>query len=110
MQTKTKVSNFANERGRFDRCGGFAHAFIAATLLLLPLIWATRSAAQDQDDPPDRVARLAYLTGSVSFQPGGEGDWVDAVENRPMTIGDKLWADRDSRAELQLGKAAIRLS
>src|SRR5258708_139468 len=27
-----------------------------------------------------------------------------------MTTGDKIWADRDSRAELQLGSAVIRLS
>ena len=29
---------------------------------------------------------------------------------RPMTTGDKLWADQDSRAELQLGSAVIRLN
>jgi hypothetical protein len=69
-----------------------------------------RAAAQDQqDDPPDRVARLGYMQGSVSFQPAGESEWVQAVANRPMTTGDRLWADRDSRAELQLGSAVIRL-
>jgi hypothetical protein len=68
--------------------------------------------AQDQspDDPPGRVARLGYMEGSVSFQPAGEQDWVGAVENRPMTTGDKLWADKDSRAEVQLGSAVIRLA
>ena len=34
-------------------------------------------AAQDQDDPPSRVARLGYMEGSVSFQPAGETDWVE---------------------------------
>ncbi|HEV2399868.1 MAG TPA: DUF6600 domain-containing protein [Candidatus Sulfotelmatobacter sp.] len=63
--------------------------------------------AQDQDDPPGRVARLGYMEGSVSFQPAGENDWVQAVPNRPMTTGDKLWADRDSRAEIQLGSSTI---
>jgi hypothetical protein len=66
--------------------------------------------SNDQDDPPTRVARLGYIEGSVSFQPAGEEDWVQAVPNRPMTTGDKLWADKDSRAELQLGSAVIRLS
>ncbi len=65
---------------------------------------------QDQDDPPARVARLGYMEGSVSFQPAGEDDWVGAVPNRPMTTGDKLWADQDSRAEVQLGSAVIRLA
>jgi hypothetical protein len=62
-----------------------------------------------QDDPPSRVARLGYMNGSISFQPAGESDWVQAVANRPMTTGDKLWADENSRAELQLGSAVIRL-
>ena len=65
---------------------------------------------QDQDDPPSRVARLGYMEGSVSFQPSGETEWVEAVANRPMTTGDRLWADRNSRAELQLGSASIDLA
>ncbi len=82
---------------------------LALSTIVLPL----RATAQDydqQDDPPTRVARLGLIEGSVSFLPAGETDWVQAVPNRPMTTGDKLWADRDSRAELQLGSAVIRLS
>jgi hypothetical protein len=78
---------------------------IALATIALP----TRSAAQDQDDPPGRVARLGYLQGSVSFEPAGETDWVGAVPNRPMTTGDQLWTDQDSRAEVQLGSSTIRL-
>src|ERR1035438_470502 len=81
---------------------------LALSTALLP----TRAAAQDpdqQDDPPTRVARLGYMEGSVSFEPAGENDWVQAVPNRPMTTGDQLWTDHDSRAELQLGSAVIRL-
>jgi len=79
---------------------------------LLCVTLSPRSLAQDepQDDPPSRVARLGYLQGSVSFQPAGESDWVDAVPNRPITIGDQLWADNNSRAELQLGTAVIDLN
>ncbi|MGH9510926.1 MAG: DUF6600 domain-containing protein [Terriglobales bacterium] len=64
---------------------------------------------QEGQDPPSRVARLNHADGSVSFQPGGEGDWVQAVENRPLTTGDNLWADKDSRAELHVGSTALRL-
>src|SRR5215831_12839256 len=63
----------------------------------------------DQDDPPGRAARLAYAQGSVSFQPAGTNDWVAAVPNRPITTGDKIWSDKDSRVELQIGSAVIRL-
>jgi hypothetical protein len=86
-------------------------AFSLAALLSITV--SERLAAQDQpdqDDPPTRVARLSYLQGAVSFQPAGESDWVDAVLNRPMTTGDQLWTDRDSRAELGLGTTIIDLS
>src|SRR5215469_15702826 len=66
-------------------------------------------AADDTQDPPTRVARLSYSDGSVSMQPGGSGDWGAAGKNRPVTIGDKLWTDQDSRAELQAGQASIHL-
>ena len=75
---------------------------------LLALAFPQRAAADD-NDPPGRVARLSYLQGSVSFQPAGEMDWVPAVGNRPMTTGDKLWADAGARAELDIGSATIRL-
>jgi hypothetical protein len=67
-------------------------------------------AAQSPDqDPPGRVARLNFMDGSVSFQPGGENDWVDAVLNRPLVTGDNLWADENSRAEVHIGSTALRL-
>ena len=64
----------------------------------------------DRDDPPSRVARLGHMEGPISFQPAGESEWVEAVRNRPMTTGDKLWSDRDSRAEVQLGSSTIDLA
>jgi uncharacterized membrane protein YgcG len=66
-------------------------------------------AAPNDQDPPSRVARLSYLDGSVSMQPGGSGDWAAAVKNRPVTIGDKIWVDKDGRAELQAGQISIHL-
>jgi hypothetical protein len=66
-------------------------------------------ALPDAQDPPSRVARLSYFDGSVSMQAGGSGDWGAAARNRPVTIGDKLWVDKDARAELQAGQASIHL-
>jgi len=60
-------------------------------------------------DPPSRVARISFLDGTVSFQPGGQGEWGSAAQNRPVTVGDKLWTDQASRAELQIGAASIHL-
>src|SRR5712672_1669661 len=79
-------------------------------VLVVSFLSAFSAAALADDDPPGRVARLNYMQGSVSFQPGGESDWVHASPNRPMTTGDNLWTDRNSRAELHVGSTAIRLS
>lgn len=70
------------------------------------------AAPVDQDpskDPPGRVARLQYMTGSVSIQPGGVNDWVQGSLNRPLTTADNIWADKNSRAELGLGNAVVRI-
>src|SRR5438874_2937632 len=61
-------------------------------------------------DPPTRVARMSFTDGTVSFQPGGQGEWAAATRNRPVTVGDKIWSDNNSRAELQAGQASIHLS
>ena len=95
-------------KGVWKRNSSFA--LITAVLAVMSISFTARMSAQDQDDPPGRVARLAYLQGSVSFQPAGEDEWVEASPNRPMTTGDKLWADRDSRAEVQLGSATLDLA
>ena len=87
----------------------------SALVLLLGVLTASAvilpgTSLADTDDPPTRVARLGYLQGSVSFQPGGTEEWVAAPLNRPITTGDKIWSDRGSRAELQLDGSALRLS
>jgi hypothetical protein len=60
-------------------------------------------------DPPGRVARLAQISGTVSFSPAGEDEWVLAQPNRPLVTGDRVWSDAGSRAELQIGAASARL-
>lgn len=79
------------------------------SLLFAVVILIPSRALADDDDPPTRVARLSYTSGQVSFNPSGTDDWVGAVLNRPITTGDKLWTDQNSRAELHIGSAAIRL-
>lgn len=84
---------------------------IAFVIVLTAMVFALQVPllAQGDQDPPGRVARLSYSVGSVSFQPGGSGDWVQAVQNRPLTTGDNLWADKDSRAEIQVGSTSLRI-
>src|SRR5487761_2070147 len=80
---------------------------LAITMFALSLGMAQDS---NDSDPPSRAARLGYISGSVSFQPGGVDDWVPATPNRPLTTGDRLWTDDNSRAEMNIGSAAFRLN
>ena len=82
-----------------------ALAFLFGVLLLVSAVGAM---AQDED-PPGRIGRINFMEGSVSFQPAGEGDWLTAVPNRPITTGDNLWTDRDSRDELHVGSTILRM-
>jgi hypothetical protein len=86
--------------------------FRAISILLVSLVWGLSHAQETEPyepDPPDRAARLSYLEGEVSMQPAGEEEWAPALINRPLTTGDKLWSERDARAEIQVGPAAVRL-
>ena len=103
-------------------CGGIA----AGTLVLLGALGVALAQDEPQTDqsqmiehlgeepdeassPPGRVAQLSYAEGSVSLEPAGTSTWTDAVRNRPLTLGDKLWTDQNSRVELDIGDAVIRL-
>ena len=66
-------------------------------------------AQADEGDPPGRVALVDLVDGAAAVQPGGAGDWVADLLNRPLTNGDRLWVDANSRAELHLGAAALRV-
>lgn len=86
-------------------------SLLVVLLLFLGIYLGAPRAASAQDDPPTRVARLNFIQGSVSYQPGGddEQEWVAADPNRPLTTGDNLWSEENSRGELHIGSTAIRL-
>src|SRR5260370_35204545 len=69
------------------------------------LSFVVPQARADEKDPPTRVARISYVDGSVSLQPGGQGAWGSAAKNRRVPIGDMIGANKYSRAELQGGVA-----
>src|SRR5579862_7227917 len=72
------------------------------------MLMVGRCVAQD-GNPPDRVARLSYMQGAVSFEPSGESDWSEATLNYSLTGGDRLWTDANARAELDTGNIAVRM-
>ena len=79
-------------------------------LLLAALFLAALPRTARAQDPPGRVARMNIIEGSVSIQLAGAQDWLDANPNRPLTTGDGVWVGDNSRAEMQTGRAAIRLA
>src|SRR2546422_473990 len=85
------------------------------SLLLLAVLPAFQggdrpNADRPDRDPPSRVGRLSFVSGSVSFRPGDVDDWVSATVNYPLHDGDHLWTDTDARAEITVGASAFRLA
>jgi len=76
----------------------------------LAVLVVASGVAAAQDDPPSRVARIAYLNGPVSFEPASVDQWTDASLNYPLTTGDNLYADNGARAVLRIGQNSIRLN
>ena len=70
---------------------------------------APANAGNPSGDPPARVARIQYISGEVSLQPGGVNEWVAANLNRPLTTSDRVWADKNSRVELNVGNGFLRM-
>ena len=64
----------------------------------------------ERQDPPGRVARLAYKDGAVVMAPAGTEEWAEAILNRPLTTGDKVWVEKGGKAELQTGSTSIYLN
>ena len=87
----------------------FSMRSIARTFTAVAFATAAFAAAAAAD-PPERVARLSYLSGTVSFRPASVDEWTNATLNYPLTIGDHMWTDRGARTELELGVAFVRLA
>ena len=92
--------------------------FTALAVPLAAQAQAQRYALQANaaEDPPGQVARVSFIEGQVSVltasagEPGNSAQaWTAADLNRPLTGGDRVFADRGARAELQVGSTAIRL-
>ncbi|WAL82029.1 hypothetical protein OYT13_19785 [Pandoraea sp. XJJ-1] len=86
------------------RCLGVGLVLGALGAAGLPALAQAQSA-----DPPGRVARLNAFDGTVTYAPAGTSDWRYADRNRPLTTGDAVWVERNSRAEMHVGGTAVRM-
>jgi Family of unknown function (DUF6600) len=74
---------------------GFAAIFFISTLI------SPRPSPAQERYPT--VARISFVSGPVTFSRGDDPDqWDDAIENVPLTIGDRIYSPEDGRVELQL--------
>lgn len=80
-----------------------------SVLTLLLSLTLSAGALAAEGDPPSRVARLSLIAGAVSFQAAGDGAPQTAELNRPLTWGDRLLTESNSRTEMSVGTAAVRL-
>uniref|UniRef100_A0A372ITX0 FecR protein domain-containing protein n=2 Tax=Paracidobacterium acidisoli TaxID=2303751 RepID=A0A372ITX0_9BACT len=81
---------------------------VMTAVMAAVLFCAVSTFAQDED-PPGRVARIAWIGGNVSLQTAGADEWSAAPPNYPMTSGDRLYVDQGGRAVLQNGSNDLRL-
>ncbi len=87
-----------------------SRVLLAIISICLLICLSALAGAADTGDPPGRVARLSYILGNVSLQPSGEDQWSAASTNYTVTTGDRLFTDANSKAELEMGDFALRMS
>src|ERR1035438_1747466 len=83
------------------------------SVVLLLLVTAGSLVGQTRGYPnnaPRRIAGWQYVSGQVSQAPCESSDWVAAEVNRPLQPPVCIWADKDSRAELNVADGFIRMS
>ena len=83
-------------------------AFLAFLVLAAGMALSA-APARAQDDPPDRVGRLADSQGKVWIFDDQKNDWEEIFRNQPIATGDRISTDNDARAEVRIGSTVLRL-
>ena len=89
----------------------FAQRAVSLAAAFALILQVRPAPAQQPDDEADQVvARVAFLTGDVSYNRGDDPDaWQAAALNFPMTQGDRLFTTRGAKTELQTDEATVFL-
>jgi hypothetical protein len=77
---------------------------------LFVLIFVAAGPALAQQEPPSRVGRVSFISGSLAFHMPGENEWSAASINYPIGTGASLWTESDARAEIRIGPNTIALA
>ncbi len=60
--------------------------------------------------PAASAARVQYMSGEISFAQCDLDKWSAASQNQRLTANTCVWADKNSRAELNLGNGLVRMN
>jgi hypothetical protein len=71
---------------------------------------APAPAQSSTGDPPAIVARVAQLTGVVSFRAAGDDNWDVARLNYPVTPGSALWTEPGARATIDVAGSHLTMN
>jgi len=63
-----------------------------------------------QPDPPERVGRIAGMSGTVSFHNAGDTQWSAATINYPVSSGNAFWTEPSSVARLEVSDSRIAMA
>ena len=94
---------------RFDSLS-FVRWLLAFTLLML-LVVPFSAFAQEPDEAPSRVGRVAEVNGQLFLAPEDRAtEWAPIELNYPVASGDNLWLSGDGRAEIDFGVGQLRIA
>src|SRR5205807_748761 len=84
--------------------------FLPLTLLTLFAV-SFGAAAQEPDEAPSRVGRVAAVDGQLFLAPEDRAtEWAPIELNYPVGSGDNLWLSGDGHAEVDFGVGQLRIA
>src|SRR5690349_12739039 len=88
----------------------FARFLRLATLMSFVLVPISAS-AQEDDQAPSRVGRVADVGGQLFLAPEDRAtEWAPIELNYPVAGGDNLWLSGEGRAEIDFGVGQLRIA
>jgi len=79
-------------------------------ICLLVVTFLAAFPALAREEPPARVGRVSFVSGSLAFHAPSQNEWSTAAVNYPVATGTSLWTEPDARAEIRIGPNTIALA
>jgi hypothetical protein len=92
---------------RFTRYGAALISLCALTALAQGPQPQNSPEDVDPDSPNHGAARISVMNGDVSVRRGDNGDFVAAVVNAPLVVGDRVLTGPNGRTEVQFDSANV---